>query len=85
MESKEKLNQIDIKNRKCYYFDDIIRAMDKDSDFDFSDALLDDKLYKEKYENVLIYDISCKTSTVAKPLRNRFNKIDEFIKTLNGI
>ena len=47
--------------------------------------LVDKKLYKEKYENILIYDISYKTSMDAKPLRIRFNKIDRFIKTHNGI
>ena len=52
MESKDKLKEIDIKNR--YYFDDII----KDVDIYFSDILLDEKLY----ENIFLYDISCKTS-----------------------
>ena len=28
MESKEKLKKTDIKNRTCYYFDDIIRVWD---------------------------------------------------------
>ena len=28
--------------------------MDRDSNFDFSDFLLDEKLYKEKYENILM-------------------------------
>ena len=52
MESKDKLKV----TRTCYYFDDMIRFWD--TDMDFSDILLDEKLYKEKYENVLIYDIS---------------------------
>ena len=72
MESK------DIKNRTCYYFDDIIRFWDRD--INFSDISLDEKLYKEKYENILIYGISYKTSTGTKPLRIRFDKIDGFIK-----
>ena len=59
--------------------------MDRDSDFDFDDILLDEKLYKEKNENILIYDISYKASVNAKPLCIRFNKIDEFIKTHNGV
>ena len=59
--------------------------MDRDSDFDFKDILLCKKLCKEKDENSLIYDISYKTSTGAKPLLIRFNKIDVFIKTHNGI
>ena len=36
-----------------YYFDDIIGVVDRDSDFDFSNILLDEKLYKEKNENIL--------------------------------
>ena len=74
MESKDELKEIDVKNCTCYYFDDIIRFWDRD--IDFSDILLDEKLYKEKYENILIYDISCKTSTCAKPLRIRLDKVD---------
>ena len=85
MESKDKLKEIDIKNRTCYYFDDITGVMDRDSGFDFNDILLDEKLYKEKDENILIYDILYKTSTNAKPLRTNFNKIDRFVKTHNGI
>ena len=65
MESKDELKDIDIKKRTCYYFDDIIRFWD--GDIDFSDILLDENLYKEKYEHILIFDISYKTSTGAKP------------------
>ena len=61
MESKDELKEIQNYNRACYYLDDIIRARDKD--IDFNDVLLDEKLYKEKYENILIYDISYKTLT----------------------
>ena len=43
MESKDELKEIDIKNRTCYYFDDIIRFWDRD--IDFRDILLDKKLY----------------------------------------
>ena len=78
MESKDELKEIDIKNCTCDYFDDIIKFWDRD--IGFSDILLDEKLYKEKYEIILIYDISYGTSTGAKPLRIRFNKIDGFIK-----
>ena len=42
MESKDKLKEIDIKSRTCYYFDDII----KDIYINFSDILLDEKLYE---------------------------------------
>ena len=78
MESKDELKEIDIKNHICYHFDVIIIFWDRG--IDFSDILLDEKLYKEKYENILFYDISCKPSTGTKPLRIRFNKIDGFIK-----
>ena len=72
MESKDEFKKIDIKNRTCYYFDDIINAVD----INFNDILLDAKLY----ENIPIYDISYKTSTVPKPLRIRSNKADGFIR-----
>ena len=64
----------------CCYFDDIIRFWDRD--LDFNDTLLNEKLYKEKYENILIDDVSYKNSTGAKPLRIRLDKIiDGYIKT----
>ena len=80
MESKDELKETNIKNCTYYYFDDIIGVMDGDRNFDFSGILLDQKLYKEKHENILIYDISYKTSTGAKSLRIRFDKIDVFMK-----
>ena len=42
-------------------------------------------MYRENYENILIYEISYKASTGGKPLRIRFDKIDGFIKILNKI
>ena len=72
METKDEFKEIDIKNRACYYFDDII----KDKVFNFSDTLLDEKLY----ENISVYDISYKTPMGPKPLRLRFHKIDGFIR-----
>ena len=45
-----------------------MRAWDIDIDTDFSGILLDKKLYQEKNKNILIYGISYKTSTGAKPL-----------------
>ena len=72
MGNKDELKEIDIKNRACYYFDDII----KDIDINFSNILLDEKLY----ENISVYDISCKSSTGPKPLCIRFDKIDRFIR-----
>ena len=50
MESKDELKETDIKNHTCYYFDDIMRAWDKDIDTDFNGILLDEKLYKEKQQ-----------------------------------
>ena len=40
MESNDKLKEIDIKNRTCYYFNDIIKI----EDFDRDNTLID-KLY----------------------------------------
>ena len=51
-----------------------------DRSIDFSDILLDKKLCTEKCENILIYGISYKASTSAKPLRIRFDKTDGFIR-----
>ena len=42
MEIKDKLKEIDFKNRACYYFDNIIRFWYRD--IDFNDALLDKKI-----------------------------------------
>ena len=42
MESNDKLKEIDIKNRTCYYFDDIIKM----EDFDFNNMLIDKKSLK---------------------------------------
>ena len=46
MESKDELKEVDIKNSTCCYFTDIIRHSDRD--IDFSDVLLDKKLYNKK-------------------------------------
>ena len=74
MESKDELKEIDIKNRRCCYFHDTMRAANKD--IYSTDILLDEKLYKVNHENFLIYYISQKTSTGAKPLRIRFDKVN---------
>ena len=42
MESKDELKEIDIKNRTCYYFDNIIRARNRD--IYSTDILLDGEL-----------------------------------------
>ena len=73
---------MDIKNLTCYYFDDLIRFWNRD--IKYRDILLGNKSY-ETSENVLMYDISYRTLTGAKPLRIRLNKIDGFIKIHNKI
>ena len=65
MESKNDFKEFDIKNRVCYYFDDTIRFWDRDG-----------KKSYETYKSILIYGISYKTSTGAKLLRIRFDKIN---------
>ena len=55
METKNKLKETVIKNRMCYYFDDVING----TKISFSNVLLD----KELYENILVYKISYKTPT----------------------
>ena len=67
MENKDELKEIDIKNRTCYYFDDIIT----DRDIYSVNILLDKKSY-ETYNKILAYIISYKTSTGPKPLRIRW-------------
>ena len=42
----------------CYFFDDLMRAWDMDIDIDFNGILLDEKLNKEKNENILIHDFA---------------------------
>ena len=48
----------------------------KFQDFDCESILLD----KKSYGNISVYDISYKILIGAKPLRIRFDKIDEFIR-----
>ena len=52
MDSNDELNETDIKNRTCYYFDDIIKI----EDFNLDNVLIDEKSYK----NILVYNISYK-------------------------
>ena len=80
MKGKDKLKETYIKNRACYYFDDIMRVWD----IDFSDILLEEKSYKT-YKNILIYFISYKTFMGSIPLHIRFDEIDRFIKIYDGI
>ena len=47
MESNDELKEINIKNRACFYFNDIIKI----ENFDFSYTLID----KKSCENILVY------------------------------
>ena len=76
MKSENELQEIEIKNHVCYYFDDIING----TKINFSNILLNKKLY----ENISVYNILYKTLTGPKPLRIRFDKIDGFIISLDG-
>ena len=62
MENNE-FNNVRIKNRTCYYFDDIIKL----EDFDLDKILIDE----QSYENFVIYDISYKTLIDPKPFRRK--------------
>ena len=46
IESKDKLKETNIKNRPCFYFDDIMRVMD----IDFNNILSDQKSYNKILE-----------------------------------
>ena len=58
----------------CHYFDDIINP----KDFDFGNILI----YEKLHENILVYDISCKTLIGARPFHIRFYKVDGFVRYL---
>ena len=68
MGSHNELKEINIKNHTCSHFDEMIKI----EDFDFNNALWDEK----SYVNVLIDDIWQKTLIGARPLCIRFDKID---------
>ena len=68
IDSNDELKETDIKNRTCYYFDDITKI----ENFNLDSILIDVK----SYENILVYNISYKTLIGTKPLRIRFYKID---------
>ena len=72
MKSNNRLKEVDIKNRLCYYFDDIIKI----EDFDFVNILIGEKSYK----NILIFEISYETLISPKKLPIRFDKVDKFIR-----
>ena len=65
-----------IKNRKCYYFNDIIKS----EELDFNNILIEEK----SHWNILIYDISYKTLSCLKRLDIRFHKINGFIRIYCG-
>ena len=46
MESHDELKKIDIKNRTCHYFDDILRV----GDFDFDNISFDKTSYENSYK-----------------------------------
>ena len=75
MENDDKLKEVVFKNR-TYYFDDVTRV----KDINFNNILLD----KKPHENIKIYDISYKHFIGGKPLLNRFDKADGFIKDCEG-
>ena len=76
MDSHNELKEVNIENSTCYYFNDIIEF----EDFDLGNSSID----KKSLEIILVYDISYKTLIVAKPLRIRFDKIDQFITAYDG-
>ena len=71
------LKKNNIKNRTCYYFDDIMKV----EDINVYNNLLEEKSYK----NILVYNILYKKIMDAKSLRIRFDKVDLIIKIYNGI
>ena len=75
MENNEVKN-VCIKNRTCYYFDDITKL----EEFDGNNILIDQK----SHENILFYDMSYETLIRPKPFPIRFDKIDGFIRTYDG-
>ena len=61
----------------CYYFNNLNR---------FEDLNLDNILINENSnENILFYNISYKNLISTKPLRIRFDKIDEYVRVYDGI
>ena len=68
----DEFKKIHIKNRTCYYFDDIIKL----EDIDFDNISIDEK----SHENILIYGISYENLIGRRPLRIRFHRIDGFIR-----
>ena len=76
MESNDKLKEIDITIRMCYYFDDIIKI----KDFGLDNILIDERWYK----NILVYNNLYKSLIDSMPLRITFDKVDGFIRVSDG-
>ena len=74
MDSNDELKETDLKNRTCYYFDDIVKI----ENFNINNILIDEK----PYENILVYNSSYKSLIDSKPLRK--GKIDGFIRAYDG-
>ena len=70
------VKKVCMKNRTCYYFDDITKL----EEFDRNNILID----QISHENVLFYDMSYETLIHPKPLPIRFDKIDGFIRIYDG-
>ena len=64
MDSNNELKEIHIKNRTCYYFDDIIKI----EDFNLLNTLIDET----SNGSILFYNISYK-NLIVKPLSIRFD------------
>ena len=76
MESKDELKEIDINNHACYYFDDIMRAIDINS----SDIILNKNIYEKV--NLWHFIENCYGFEI---FRIWFDIIDGFIKIYGGI
>ena len=64
------LKEVNIKNRLCHYFDDIIKIED------FDNISIDEISYK----NIDVYDSSYKTLLGSKPLRIRFDEVVDLLE-----
>ena len=58
MKSNDKLKEVDIKNRTCYYFDEITKI----GDFYLDNILIDEK----SYEDILVYNVSYESLIYSK-------------------
>ena len=76
MTKNDELIEVDIRNCKCYFFDDMISI----NDFNSENIKKDNKSFKD----ILIYYTGYETSDGVEPLYVDFNKINEFIEDDNG-